>query len=168
MRSRPQAPAGHREPGRQKITCRLQMSSPSPGHTPSHPSYAAATSSPPSQRHETSRLVQTVTAVSTSNRWRTGLSSVFRRSTRDRSEGEPIVAVPLTAGSVFAERNRRERRIAHGERKWSYLALEMKARGRRRVTRAVMEPGPDSTASQREVEMMGKAGQRDYVMVASR
>ena len=76
--------------------------------------------------------------------------------------------VPLTAGSVFAERYRRERRIAHGERKWSYHASEMKARGRRRVALAVMEPGPDSTASQREVEMMGKAGQRDYIMVASR
>lgn len=76
--------------------------------------------------------------------------------------------VPLTAGSVFAERYRRDCRIAHGERKWSYHAPEMKARGRRRVALAVMEPGPDSTASQREAEMMGQAGQRDYSMVASR
>ncbi len=49
--------------------------------------------------------------------------------------------VPLTAGSVFAERYRRERRIAHGERKWSYYASEMKARGRRRAARTVMGPG---------------------------
>jgi len=78
------------------------------------------------------------------------------------------VDVPLTAGSVFAERYRRERRIAHGERKWSYRASEMKARGRQRVALAVMEPGPDSPASQREAEMMGKAGRRDYIMAASR
>lgn len=75
---------------------------------------------------------------------------------------------PLTAGTVFTERYRRERRIAHGERKWSYLASETKAKGRRRVALAVMEPGPDSTAGQREAEVMGKAGQRGYLMVASR
>ncbi len=50
------------------------------------------------------------------------------------------MAVPLTAGSLFAERYRRERRIAQGERKCSYRASQLKARGRRRVARAVMGP----------------------------
>jgi serine/threonine protein kinase len=71
---------------------------------------------------------------------------------------------PLPAGSVFADRYRIERVIAHGERKWTYLASDMKARGHRQVALAVMEPGSASTASQREVEMMGKVGGHDYIV----
>jgi serine/threonine protein kinase len=75
----------------------------------------------------------------------------------------PIVDAPLHAGSVFADRYRIDDVIAHGERKWTYLASDMKARGRRQVALAVMEPGPASTASQREVEMMGQVGPHDSV-----
>lgn len=75
-----------------------------------------------------------------------------------------IVDAPLPAGSVFAGRYRIERVIAHGERKWTYLASDIKARGRRQVAVAVMEPGSDSTASQREVEMMGRVGSHDYIV----
>ena len=65
---------------------------------------------------------------------------------------------PLAAGSVFADRYRIEDVITHGVRKWTYLASDMKASGHRQVALAVMEPGPASAASQREVEMMGKVG----------
>jgi serine/threonine protein kinase len=75
-----------------------------------------------------------------------------------------IVDAPLSVGSVFADRYRIERVLAHGERKWTYLASDMKARGRRQVALAVMDPGPASTASQREVEMMGKVGGHDYIV----
>jgi serine/threonine protein kinase len=71
---------------------------------------------------------------------------------------------PLSVDAVFAGRYRIERVIAHGERKWTYLASDVKARGRRRVALAVMDPGPASTASQREVEMMGKVGEHDSVV----
>jgi serine/threonine protein kinase len=40
----------------------------------------------------------------------------------------------------------------------------MKARGHRQVALAVMEPGPASAASQREVEMMGEVGEHDYIV----
>jgi serine/threonine protein kinase len=75
-----------------------------------------------------------------------------------------IVDAPLSAGSIFADRYRIERVIAHGERKWTYLASDMKARGRRQVALAVMDPGPASTVSQREVEMMGRVGEHDSIV----
>ena len=71
---------------------------------------------------------------------------------------------PLPVGSVFADRYRIERVITHGERKWTYLASDMKAGGHRQVALAVMEPGSHSTASQREVEMMGKVGSHDSIV----
>lgn len=75
-----------------------------------------------------------------------------------------IVDAPLPAGSVFAGRYRIEGVITHGVRKWTYLASDMKARGHRQVAVAVMDSGPASAASQREVEMMGKVGQHDYIV----
>jgi serine/threonine protein kinase len=74
------------------------------------------------------------------------------------------VDAPLSVGSVFADRYRIERVITHGERKWTYLASDMKAHGHRQVALAVMEPGSHSTASQREVEMMGKVGSHDSIV----
>lgn len=71
---------------------------------------------------------------------------------------------PLPAGLVFADRYRIEVVITHGERKWTYLASDMKARGHRQVAIAVMEPGSHSAASQREVEMMGKVGPHDSIV----
>jgi serine/threonine protein kinase len=71
---------------------------------------------------------------------------------------------PLPVGSVFAGRYRIELVIAHGERKWTYLASDMKARGKRQVAIAVMEPGSASAASEREVEMMGKVGPHDCIV----
>ena len=71
---------------------------------------------------------------------------------------------PLPVGSAFADRYRIERVITHGERKWTYLASDMKAHGHRQVALAVMEPGSHSTASQREVEMMGKVGSHDSIV----
>jgi serine/threonine protein kinase len=71
---------------------------------------------------------------------------------------------PLPAGSVFANRYRIERVITHGVRKWTYLASDMKAGGHRQVALAAMEPGSHSTASQREVEMMGKVGSHDSIV----
>jgi serine/threonine protein kinase len=76
----------------------------------------------------------------------------------------PIVDAPLPAGSVFADRYRIEDVITHGVRKWTYLASDMKARGHRQVALAVMDPGPASAASQREVEMMGKVGAHDCIV----
>jgi serine/threonine protein kinase len=70
----------------------------------------------------------------------------------------------LSAGSVFADRYRIEDVIAHGERKWTYLASDLKAKGHRRVALAVMEPGLASAASQREVEMMGRVGAHDCIV----
>jgi eukaryotic-like serine/threonine-protein kinase len=70
----------------------------------------------------------------------------------------------LLVGSVFADRYHIERVITHGERKWTYLASDIKTRGHRQVALAVMEPGSHSTASQREVEMMGKIGSRDSIV----
>ena len=75
-----------------------------------------------------------------------------------------IVDAPLPPGSVFADRYRIERVIAHGERKWTYLASDLKAKGHRRVALAVMEPGPASAGSQREVEMMGTVGAHDCIV----
>jgi serine/threonine protein kinase len=74
------------------------------------------------------------------------------------------VDAPLPAESVFADRYRIERVIANGERKWTYLASDLKAKGHRRVALAVMEPGPASAASQREVEMMGTVGAHDCIV----
>src|SRR5215472_1604432 len=76
----------------------------------------------------------------------------------------PIVDSPLGAGSVFADRYRIDDVITHGQRKWTYLASDMKARGHRQVALAVMDPGPASAASQREVEMMGKVGTHDCIV----
>jgi serine/threonine protein kinase len=75
-----------------------------------------------------------------------------------------MVDAPLPTDSVFADRYRIEGVIAHGERKWTYHASDTRTRGRRQVALAVMEPGSDSTASQREVEMMGGVGAHDYVV----
>jgi serine/threonine protein kinase len=75
-----------------------------------------------------------------------------------------IVDACLPAGYVFADRYRIERVIAHGERKWTYLASDLKAKGHRRVALAVMEPGPASAASQREVEMLGTVGAHDCIV----
>jgi serine/threonine protein kinase len=74
------------------------------------------------------------------------------------------VDAPLPVGSVFAGRYRIEDVIAHGVRKWTYRASDMKARGHRQVALAVMEPGPASAASQREVEMMGQVGPHDSIV----
>jgi serine/threonine protein kinase len=74
------------------------------------------------------------------------------------------VDAPLPAGSVFAGRYRIENVIAHGDRKWTYLASDMKTHGHRQVALAVMEPGSDPSASQREVEMMGKVGSHDFIV----
>jgi serine/threonine protein kinase len=76
----------------------------------------------------------------------------------------PIVDPPLPAGSLFAGRYRIEDVITHGQRKWTYRASDMKARGHRQVALAVMEPDPASAASQREVEMMGKVGAHDCIV----
>jgi serine/threonine protein kinase len=75
-----------------------------------------------------------------------------------------IVDSPLPEDSVFDNRYRIEHAIAHGERKWTYLASDIKARGRRQVALAVMDPGPASAASQREVEMMGRVGEHDSIV----
>jgi serine/threonine protein kinase len=74
------------------------------------------------------------------------------------------VDAQLLAGSVFAGRYRIERVIARGERKWTYLASDMRANGQRQVALAALESGSDSAASQREVEMMGKVGQHDCIV----
>lgn len=75
-----------------------------------------------------------------------------------------MVAASVPVRSVFADRYVIEDVIAHGERKWSYLASDLKAKGRRRVALAVMEPGPASASSQREVEMMGTVGAHDCIV----
>lgn len=109
-------------------------------------------------------LVSTVTAVSTSNEYDTWVISPQKEY---RSIGEKVtssVDAPLPAGWVFAGRYRIESVIAHGERKWTYLASDMKAHGHRQVALAIMEPGSDRSASQREVEMMGKVGSHDFVV----
>lgn len=76
----------------------------------------------------------------------------------------PIVDAPLHTGAVFAKRYRIDDVITKGERKWIYRASDLKARGHRQVAVAVMEPGPASSASQREVEMMGKVGPHDCII----
>jgi serine/threonine protein kinase len=76
----------------------------------------------------------------------------------------PIVDAPLRVGLDFAGRYRIDGVIAHGVRKWTYLASDMKAGGHRQVALAVMNPGPASVASQREVEMMGKVGTHDCIV----
>jgi len=83
---------------------------------------------------------------------------------RSLKKARLIVDAPLPAGSVFADRYRIDDVIAHGERKWTYLASDLKAKGHRRVALAVMEPGPASAASQREVEMMGTVGAHDCIV----
>lgn len=109
------------------------------------------------------RLV-TVPTISASNIWRACVTSVSEKAWRFSEKVTSIVDAPLPAASVFAGRYRIERAIAHGERKWTYLASDMKARGHRQVALAVMEPRSDSTASQREVEMMGKVGPHDCIV----
>lgn len=71
---------------------------------------------------------------------------------------------PLPAGTVFADRYRIERVIAHGQRKWTYLASDMKTSGHRQVALAVMEQSCHSADSQREVEMVGKVGPHDSIV----
>jgi serine/threonine protein kinase len=74
------------------------------------------------------------------------------------------VGASLPVGWDFAGRYHIEEVIAHGVRKWTYRASDLKARGHRQVALAVMEPGPASAASQREVEMMGRVGPHDSIV----
>jgi hypothetical protein len=60
----------------------------------------------------------------------------------------------LPEGSVFADRYRVDHLIGEGPRKRTYLAWDLVAR--RHVALAVMLPGADPLATQREVEMLGK------------
>jgi serine/threonine protein kinase/predicted transcriptional regulator len=60
----------------------------------------------------------------------------------------------LPEGSVFADRYRVDRLIGVGPLKQTYLAWDLKAR--RQVALAVMLPGADPLATQREVEMLAK------------
>ena len=62
--------------------------------------------------------------------------------------------IALPEGSVFADRYRIDHLIGEGPRKRTYLAWDPKAR--RQVALAVMLPGADPLATQREVEMLGK------------
>ena len=62
--------------------------------------------------------------------------------------------VALPDGSLFVGRYRIEHLIGEGPRKQTYLAWDPKAR--RQVALAVMLPGADPLATQREVEMLGK------------
>ena len=59
----------------------------------------------------------------------------------------------LPEGSLFADRYRVDHLIGEGPRKQTYLAWDSKAR--RHVALAVMLPGADPLATQREVEMLG-------------
>jgi serine/threonine protein kinase len=60
----------------------------------------------------------------------------------------------LTSGSTFAGRYKVEHLIGEGPRKRTYLAWDPRAR--RQVALAVMRPGADPLATQREVDMLGK------------
>lgn len=60
----------------------------------------------------------------------------------------------LPEGSVFADRYRVDHLIGEGPRKQTYLAWDSKAR--RQVALAVMLPGADPLATQREVNMLGR------------
>jgi serine/threonine protein kinase len=60
----------------------------------------------------------------------------------------------LPEGSVFNDRYRVDRLIGEGPRKQTYLAWDSKAR--RQVALAVMLPGVDPLATQREVDMLGR------------
>ena len=60
----------------------------------------------------------------------------------------------LPEGSDFAGRYRVDHLIGEGPRKQTYLAWDPKAR--RQVALAVMLPGADPLATQREVDMLGK------------
>lgn len=64
------------------------------------------------------------------------------------------VDIVLGPGSLFADRYRVDHLIGQGPRKQTYLAWDPKAR--RQVALAVMLPGADPLATQREVEMLGK------------
>jgi len=60
----------------------------------------------------------------------------------------------LPSGSLFADRYHIDHLIGQGPRKQTYLAWDPKAR--RHVALAVMVPGADPVATQREVDMLGK------------
>ena len=60
----------------------------------------------------------------------------------------------LPEGSIFADRYRVDHLIGEGPRKRTYLAWDLKAR--RQVALAVMLPGADPLATEREVEMLAK------------
>jgi serine/threonine protein kinase len=62
--------------------------------------------------------------------------------------------IVLPEGSLFADRYRVDHLIGEGPRKQTYLAWDPKAR--RQVALAVMLPGADPLATQREVDMLGK------------
>lgn len=60
----------------------------------------------------------------------------------------------IPEGALFAHRYRVDRLIGVGPRKQTYLAWDLKAR--RQVALAVILPGADPLATQREVEMLGR------------
>jgi serine/threonine protein kinase len=64
------------------------------------------------------------------------------------------MGIALSEGSLFAGRYRVDHLIGEGPRKQTYLAWDPKAR--RQVALAVMLPGADPLATQREVDMLGK------------
>ena len=64
------------------------------------------------------------------------------------------MVIALPENSPFAGRYRVDHLIGEGPRKQTYLAWDPKAR--RQVALAVMLPGADPLATQREVDMLGK------------
>jgi serine/threonine protein kinase len=81
-----------------------------------------------------------------------------RPSHADLSEGRRYnlhtVDIVLPPGSLFVGRYQVDHLIGRGPRKQTYLAWDPKAR--RQVALAVMVPGADPLATQREVDMLGK------------
>ena len=112
-----------------------------------------------------SRVVPTVTTASASYGRRTYVINASRKRTGELQRWLPRLWMPpfIRARSSLTATASNDV-ITHGERKWTYLASDMKAGGHRQVALAVMEPGPASSASQREVEMMGKVGPHDCIV----
>jgi len=69
---------------------------------------------------------------------------------------EDTAGAILSSGTIFDDRYRVERLLGKGERKQTYLAWDTKAH--RSVALAVVTPGADRRATQREVMMLGRAG----------
>jgi serine/threonine protein kinase len=76
------------------------------------------------------------------------------RLSRTRRYDLLAMEIALPEGSLFAGRYRIDHLIGQGPRKQTYLAWDPKAR--RQVALAVMLPGADPLATQREVDMLGK------------